>query len=577
MSPRLPIVSPIKNNKGDHMKVSTVKKTLALAFALALVAPLGMGNQVSAKQDSRQVNDRPVSALKQGGTFRYVQVDICPNFNTNAIEGNLLNCSQVMDTMLPRFIYFDASARIQVDLNYATSVKAGRVGGKQVVTYNINPKAKWSDGKKIGLADFVGMWNALKGEDKTFKITSSVGYEKIESVKKGKNENEILVTFKEIYADWQPLFSGLKPTSLTRNAATFNDGWKNGPAVYAGPFKPASGKGARAFIDRVGRTITVERDPKWWGNKPVLDKVVFKALPQAAQIAALLNGEIDYMDIGNDINALKQARENKKLAVRLAKASLHEHFTFGLSKDITGELPVRQAIMLSIDRDQIAKAIQGIIDPKVKANNNHVFLDGVACNQDNTGKLGKRDITAAQALLTGAGWSKGADGIYAKGGKRLSVTVKYPSNNDNRRDTVLLASAQAKEAGIELVPTLVPSAEYFTLKHVTGGQFEIALFAWSGNNFPISSVSNLHRLGAPQNFGNIGSAETDALFARANSILDPKKRCELANSADKKQFELVHSITLFQRNNVVGVPKTVANFGAFGFTSLDWTKVGFTK
>jgi len=25
------------------------------------------------------------------------------------------------------------------------------------------------------------------------------------------------------------------------------------------------------------------------------------------------------------------------------------------------------------------------------------------------------------------------------------------------------------------------------------------------------------------------------------------------------------------------VPKNVANFGAFGFTSIDWTKVGFTK
>ncbi|MDA0298781.1 MAG: ABC transporter family substrate-binding protein [Actinobacteria bacterium] len=560
------------------MKVSTVKKTLALAFAVALVAPLGMGNQVSAKQDSlRQINERPVSALKQGGTFRFVQVDICPNFNTSAIEGNLLNCSQVMDTMLPSFIYFDKNARIQVNTYYATSVKAGRVGGKQVVTYSINPKAKWSDGKKIGLADFVGHWNALKGVDKSFKITSSVGYEKIESVKKGKTANEVAVTFKEIYADWQPLFNGLTPASLTRNSATFNNGWKNGPTVWAGPFKPASGKGARGFIDRVGRTITVERNPKWWGPKPVLDKVVFKALPQAAQIAALLNGEIDYMDIGNDINALKQARESKKLAVRVAKAPVHEHFTFGLSKDITGELAVRQAIMLSIDRDQIAKAIQGIVDPKVKANNNHVFLDGVACNQDNTGKLGKRNIAAAQALLTGAGWSKGADGIYAKGGKRLSVTVKYPSNNDNRRDTVLLASAQAKGAGIELVPTVVPSTEYFTAKHVLGGQFEISLFAWAGGSFPISGVSNIHRLGSPQNFGNIGSAETDALFARANSILDPKKRCELANNADKKQFELVHSITLFQRNNVVGVPKNVANFGAFGFTDGDWTKVGFTK
>ena len=554
-----------------------MKKAIAAAFALALVAPMGLGNQASAKEGgSRQINEKPVSQLKQGGTFRFVQVDICPNFNTSAIEGNLLNCSQVMNTMLPSYIYFDKDARIQVDTNYASSIKASRVGGKQTVTYDLNPKAKWSDGKTIGLADFVGMWKALDGTNKAFKITSSVGYEKIESIKRGANANQIVVTFKETYADWQPLFGGLKPASLTATPEAFNDSWKNGPTVTAGPFRPASGKGASSFLDKVGRLITVERDPKWWGDKPVLDKVVFKALPQAAQIAALLNGEIDYMDIGNDINALKQARENSKISVRVAKAPTHEHFTFGPPTVVTREVPVRQAIMLSIDRQAIATAIQGVVDPKVKPNNNNVFLDGTACTQDNTGKLGKRDVAAAQALLTGAGWTKGADGIYTKGGNRLSVKLIYPSNNDNRRDTVLLASAQAKEAGIELVPTLIPTADYFG-KYVLVSNFEMALFAWVGTNFPISSTSNIFRVGAAQNFGNIGSAEIDGLFAKANSILDPKKRCEFANEASKKAYELVHSITLFQRNNVVGVPKNVANFGAFGFTSLDWTKVGFTK
>jgi peptide/nickel transport system substrate-binding protein len=205
-----------------------------------------------------------------------------------------------------------------------------------------------------------------------------------------------------------------------------------------------------------------------------------------------------------------------------------------------------------------------------------VFLDGTACTQDNTGTLGKRDVAAANKLLDGAGWVKGSDGIRSKGGTRLSVKLIYPSGNDNRRDTVLLASAMAKEAGIELVPTLIPTADYFG-KYVLISNFELAIFAWAGTNFPIASSPNLYKVGGAQNFGNIGSAAIDALFAKANNILDPKKRCELANQADKEVYKLVHSITLFQRNNVVGVPTNVANFGAFGFTSIDWTKVGFTK
>ena len=555
------------------MNKKLVKRVIAIAIAGAVVAPFGMTTQVGATKakdgGSRQINEVPVAKLKRGGVFRFVQVDICPNFNTSAIEGNLLNCSQVMGTMLPSFIYFDKNAVLQINKNYALDVKAKRVNGKQTVTYTLNPKAKWSNGKTIGLADFVGQWNALKKAGQGFNITSSAGYEKIESVKKGKKANEIVVTFSETYPDWQPLFSELKPASLTASPGAFNTSWKAAPLVTAGPFKFKA-------LDKVTRTITVERDPKWWGDKPVLDTIIFKALPQAAQIDALLNGEIDYMDVGNDTNALKRARENSKVSVRLAKAPVHEHFTFGPVTAVTKEVAVRQAIMLSIDRQQIATAIQGIVDPKVKPNNNHVFLDGTACNQDNTGNLGKRNIAAAAKLLDGAGWVKGSDGIRAKGGTRLSVKLIYPSGNDNRRDTVLLASAMAKEAGIELVPTLIPSADYFG-KYVLVRNFEMSIFAWVGTNFPIASSPNVYKVGGAQNFGNIGSAQIDSLFAKANNILDLKKRCELANQADKEVYKLVHSITLFQRNNVVAVSKNVANFGAFGFTSEDWTKVGFTK
>ena len=35
--------------RGDHVKVKTMKKAIAAAFALALVAPFGLGNQASAK------------------------------------------------------------------------------------------------------------------------------------------------------------------------------------------------------------------------------------------------------------------------------------------------------------------------------------------------------------------------------------------------------------------------------------------------------------------------------------------------------------------------------------------------
>jgi peptide/nickel transport system substrate-binding protein len=559
---------------------SRLRRTLGISLALAVAAPLGFADPVSAARGDREdvggsgndVNPQPARNIKQGGTLRYVQVTLCPQFNTNAAGGNALDCSTPLGPLLPSYIYFDGNGALRINKDYASDIKVSRVNGKQTVTYTLNPKAKWSDGKTVGLADFVGMWKAHT--DTAFAVVSRVGYEKIESIARGKSANEVVVTYKETYPDWQPLFGLLKPASLTADPTTFANAWKNGPTVTAGPFVWDS-------IDPVGRTVTIKRNNAWWGDRPYLDRIVFKHLPQTAQADALLNGEIDNMDVSIDINAVARARADKGRKVKLAfsKAPIHEHLTFGPPTAVTGDLAVRQAIMMSIDRQRIATAIQGpVIGRKnAKPNNNHFFLDGLYCNQDNTGTLGKQNLQQARQLLDRAGWTVGSDGIRSKGGVRLSVALKYPSGNDARRDAVLLSAAMAKEAGIELVPTLVPSAEYF-VSHVTQPpNFELAIFAWVGGSFPISSASNIYKQNTAQNFSNIGSAQIDTLLNRANSVLNLSQRCKLTNDADKEIYRLVHSITLYQRPAAIAYNKNLANFGAFGYTSIDWTKVGFVR
>jgi len=98
-----------------------------------------------------------------------------------------------------------------------------------------------------------------------------------------------------------------------------------------------------------------------------------------------------------------------------------------------------------------------------------------------------------------------------------------------------------------------------------------------GTSFPISASGNVYRSDSLQNFSRIGSQEIDNLILRANSVLNLGLRCKLANEADKKLYELGHSITLYQRPGAIARNVKLANFGAFGYTSIDWTKVGFTK
>jgi len=560
------------------------RRVLAALSAIALVAPLSFANPVSARDGnssrddvggtSNDVNPQPASKIKQGGTLNYVQVSLCPQFNGNAAGGNLADCSTAMGPLLPYYTYFDGNGNVQVNKDYASSIKVSKVNGKQTVTYALNPKAVWSDGKSVTADDFISMWKALNGTNKAFAVISTTGYDKMESVVQGKTKFDVIVTFKETYADWQPLFGSLKPVSLTATPDAFNNSWKLAPSPTSGPF-------IWDGVDNTAKTITVKRNPKWWGEKPYLDKIVFKQVPQAAQIDALLNGEIDYMDVSIDANAVKRVKADKGKKVRLDTnvSATFEHLTFGPFNSVTVDVAVRQALALALDREQIAVAIQSPIVGKknVAVLNNRIFMKGLYCNQDNSGSFGKRDLKAARALLDKAGWTVGSDGIRSKNGVRLTMTAKYPSGNDARRDIILLATAMAKEAGIELVPTLIPSADYF-VKHITQpANFELAVFAWVGTAYPIASTPNIYKTGSAQNFPKISSELVDSLGVRANQILALPKRCELMNQMDKELWKIMPSIPLYQRPNAVAVNTKLANFGAFGYTSLDWAKVGFEK
>jgi peptide/nickel transport system substrate-binding protein len=105
----------------------------------------------------------------------------------------------------------------------------------------------------------------------------------------------------------------------------------------------------------------------------------------------------------------------------------------------------------------------------------------------------------------------------------------------------------------------------------------MTVFSWIGTIFPISSSTGILTTTGEQNYGKIGNAAIDKLFTSANQELDPVKRCALANKADKLVWEEGHSMITYQRPNVTATDKNLANMGSWGFTSLDYAAIGFTK
>ena len=88
-----------------------------------------------------------------------------------------------------------------------------------------------------------------------------------------------------------------------------------------------------------------------------------------------------------------------------------------------------------------------------------------------------------------------------------------------------------------------PAAGFFT-DYVTVGNFDIAQFSWSGDAFPLASLTQIYRTGAESNFGKISSPAIDAKVEQTVGELDPAKARTLANELDKMLFEEVFSLPL---------------------------------
>jgi len=546
------------------MKRSTLRGAAGVS-ALVMFTALGFSANAGAVSSVRDINEQPVSALKQGGTFTYAINSLPDNFNNSTIDGNTADTSYIMGPTQPGAFMIDENGKFAVDTNYVTKAVVSSKN-PEIITYTLNPKAVWSDGKAVGLADWVGMWKANNGVDTTYDAVSTSGYEDISSVKAG-GTNEIVVTFKKIFADWQGLFGGILPASMTATSAAYNKNWLTKPDVSAGPFKYSS-------MDTTAGTVTLVQNPTWWGDKPVLDKIIFRAVDPANQLDALKNGEVDYIDIGPSAPQYKLAKEMSGVTVHTAKAPNFRHVTFGQKDAPMKNVLVRQAIMLAMDRSVVAKALMGPIIPNVQTLDNHIFVGGVAGNQDNTSGLGKHNLAQAKGKLALAGYH----GVPAKdaSGKALTLSITIPSGVPTSASEAALIQSSLKEAGITLTINVVPLGDFFA-KYINVGDFDLTVFTWIGTALPISSAVGIYKTDGPQNYGGIGSAAIDALLEKANSTLDQAKRVIYANQADALIWKIGHSVTNYQRPNNTVTKSTVANMGSFGFTSGDWTKVGFVK
>ena len=202
------------------------------------------------------INEQPLDKVKQGGTIRWAVDQFSTQWNYNQLNGPNSATAQVLYGVMPYAFIADKTATTSPNPDYLTSAKADNSSGKQVVTMEINPKAKWSDGTPITEKDFETPVGGAEGPTSKYQIASSTGYDRIESVKQGKDEHEVIATFGKPFSDWKSLWSPLYPAKYQDTAGPLQQGLLQQDPGHRGPVQGRQDRQVREDGDDGPRTRT---------------------------------------------------------------------------------------------------------------------------------------------------------------------------------------------------------------------------------------------------------------------------------------------------------------------------------
>ena len=522
---------------------------------------------------SQDINPQDRNSLQQGGEMRLDVSDFGNNWNPLHVDGNNADLTKARNPILPIFVTIDPKGVPSANPTYVESMTEVSKS-PTVIRWKLNPKAVWGDGSPVDGDDMVATWKACNGVDKKFNCASTEGYNQIKSITMGADKTDVTVTFKQSFPDWTQPFTGVVKAESVKDADTFNKGWTELKNEWlSGPFKVGS-------FDKSQKVLTEVPNDKWWGDKPLLDKITFRTISPDATAAAFVNNELDSFDIGPDPDAFKRAQGVSGATIRKAAGPNFRHITFNSKAGLLTDKGIRQAIVRGLDRQAIGASDLAGIDWPVRPLNNHILLENQEGYQDSAKATGlDYDPEKAKADLEAAGWKAGADGIREKDGKKLTVKFSQLSGVPVSENEALQVQNQLKEIGIKVDIVNVPVAKFQDGSLLSGGEFEMVAFSWIGTPYPYSGVGQIYGTGSESNYAQLSMPEVDKLISQIQVETDPVKRADLANQADRIIWENVHTLPLYQRPELIAVKSNLANYGAFGLANnfFKWEDVGYQK
>lgn len=262
-----------------------------------------------------------------------------------------------------------------------------------------------------------------------------------------------------------------------------------------------------------GQQVILVANPDYYGEAPLMKKVVVVFMEEDAALAAVRSGQIDIafttaafgdqVVAGFELLACKTV-DSRGISLPMIKAGNSRadgEVEYPAGNDVTSDVGLRQAMNYAVDREKMVEhVLNGYGSPA------YSVCDGMPWASD--AMKVDTDINKAKTLLNEAGWRAGTDGILEKEGTRATLSLVYSAGDSTRQALATEFSNQMRAIGIDI------QVKGLSWDDIYPREFsDPILWGWGSN-----SPTELYELNYSKGWGNFScyeSEQSDAYFDAA--------------------------------------------------------------
>ncbi|WP_217560037.1 ABC transporter substrate-binding protein [Streptomyces sp. GbtcB6] len=317
--------------------------------------------------------------------------------------------------------------------------------------------------------------------------------------------------------------------------------------VGSGPFV------LKQYVQNQSITLDKRTGYDWgsslWSKKgeAYLDKLVFKVVPEAGvRAGSLQSGQVDAI---SSVGKANEAALKGGQVTLQSRANPGVVFGLGLnnSRPLLQDAKVRQAILAAVDRKQIADTVFPTGTQPATSILAHTTPDYTDLSADLA-----FDAAKAKSLLDAAGWKAGGDGIRAKDGKKLSLTITWFPNAATNQPALELVQQQLKAVGIDVVLKQLPVTQFATT--LQSGDFDVV---WGNTTRADPDILRSSFSTQLANFYHLPASSLDTALSRQAATTDTAKRRQLVTETQQLIVRNAYDVPVVELQTQLGVSNKV--------------------